>query len=128
MAAGESAFRQPQITIWEISYEEVAQKVSAGTGASVEPQKGEEASQTVMIKKATEFKFLKQLKGHKYGIECLRFAPNNDFLISLGDPNDRGLFCWDWKEGKKISANKLTKPATVVAVSPDQDYFITGGY
>ena len=58
----------------------------------------------------------------------MRFAPNNDFLISLGDPNDRGLFCWDWKEGKKISANKLTKPATVVAVSPDQDYFITGGY
>lgn len=131
LAAGESAFRQPQITIWEITYEEVTTRASASVGTSVEPQKGvepQDAQNTVIIKKATEYKFLKQLKGHKYGIECLKFAPNNDFLISLGDPNDRGLFVWNWKEGKKISANKLTKPATVVAISPDQDYFITGGY
>ena len=118
LAAGESAFRQPQITIWEITYEEITlqQRTGSVSGNNAEPQ---EAQQPTTFKKATEFKFLKQLKGHKYGIECLRFAPNNDFLISLGDPNDRGMFCWDWKEGKKISANKLTKPATVVAISPD---------
>ena len=97
-------------------------------GSSVEPQKGEEATQTVIVKRAKEYKEINHLKGHKYGIECIRFAPRNDFLISLGDPNDRGLFVWDWRNEKKISANKLTKPAMVVAISPEQDYFITGGY
>ena len=72
-----------------------------------------------MVKKAKEYKEINHLKGHKYGIECIRFAPRNDFLISLGDPNDRGLFVWDWRNEKKISANKLTKPAMVVAISPE---------
>ena len=104
------------------------QRVSPAVGSSVEPQKGEEATQTMLVKKAKEYKEINHLKGHKYGIECIRFSPRNDFLISLGDPNDRGLFVWDWKNEKKISANKLTKPATAVAISPEQDYFVTGGY
>ena len=49
-------------------------------------------------------------------------------MISLGDPNDRGLFVWDWRNEKKISSNKLSKPALTVAFSPEQDLFITGGY
>lgn len=81
-----------------------------------------------MVKKPKEYKEIKHLKGHKYGIECLKFSPDNSFIISLGDPNDRGMFIWDWRNEKKISANKLTKPATVVAISPEQDFFITAGY
>lgn len=42
------------------------------------------------------YKEIKNLKGHKYGIEAVRFAPNHEYLISLGDNNDRGLFVWDW--------------------------------
>jgi WD40 repeat protein len=61
-------------------------------------------------------------------IECVRFSPDSNFLISLGDPNDRGLFVWDWRNEKKISSNKLSKPALTVAFSPDQDLFVTGGY
>ena len=38
----------------------------------------------------------KHLKGHKYGIESVLFSPNLEYLISLGDNNDRGLFVWDW--------------------------------
>lgn len=39
---------------------------------------------------------IKHLKGHKYGIESVMFSPNLEYLISLGDNNDRGLFVWDW--------------------------------
>ena len=35
---------------------------------------------------------------------------------------------WDWRNEKKISSNKLSKPALTVAFSPEQDLFITGGY
>lgn len=71
---------------------------------------------------------MKSLRGHKYGVECLKFAPNSEFLISLGDPNDKGLFVWDWKNGVKLSSNKLSKPAVALAISPEQDLFVTAGF
>jgi len=51
----------------------------------------------------TSYTEIKHLKGHKYGIESVVFSPKNDFLISLGDVNDRGLFVWDWRNETKIS-------------------------
>ena len=36
-------------------------------GSSVEPQKGEEATQTILVKRAKEYKEINHLKGHKYG-------------------------------------------------------------
>ena len=65
-AAGEGAFRQPEITIWEINLEGACEEI-------------------------------KHLKGHKYGIESVVFSPNLEYLISLGDSNDRGLIVWDWQ-------------------------------
>ena len=71
---------------------------------------------------------MKYLKGHKFGVEALRFSFNEEFLISLGDPNDRGLFVWDWKEEKRITQNKLSKPVLTLAFSDKQDFLVTGGY
>jgi WD40 repeat protein len=68
------------------------------------------------------------LRGHKFGIECLKFAPNNNFLISLGDPQDKGLFVWDWFNEKKLTRNLLSKPALTVTISENQDFFVTAGY
>jgi len=81
-----------------------------------------------IVKKAVSYTEIKHLQGHKYGIEAVLFSPRNDFLISLGDQNDRGLFVWDWRKEAKISQNKLSKPALHVEISPDQDFFVTGGY
>lgn len=132
MAAGEYAFKQPQITIWEIGYEDydehttktvIAKSSSTSSETSVQPQDKKQVS-----KRAVNYTEIKHLKGHKYGIDCIRFSPDAEFLISLGDPNDRGLFVWDWRNEKKISSNKLSKPALTVAISHEQDFFITGGY
>ena len=136
LAAGESAFRQPQITIWEIEYEETTSLKSAaiegGVASAAASQAGEQtkasAQEVITIKKAVNYTEIKHLSGHKYGIEAVLFSPRNDFLISLGDPNDRGLFVWDWRNESKISQNKLSKPATLVEISPNQDFFITAGY
>lgn len=68
------------------------------------------------------------VKGHKFGIESLLFSPKNDFLITLGDVNDRGLFVWDWRNERIISQNKLSKPALAMAISDKQDFFVTAGY
>jgi WD40 repeat protein len=61
-------------------------------------------------------------------VESLRFSPDGVFLISLGDQNDRGLFVWKWKEERKMCQNKLSKPVLALAFSPEQDFFVTGGY
>jgi WD40 repeat protein len=61
-------------------------------------------------------------------VECLRFSGDSEFLVSLGEPNDRGLFVWDWKNEKKISSNKLSKPVLNLTFSDNNDFFVTGGY
>lgn len=110
LAAGESAFRLPQITIWEITYEEIDQIVSkslsresTNTTSTLLSQAGETVQEVQHVKKAVAYAEISHLVGHKYGIEAVLFSPRNDFLISLGDPNDRGLFVWDWRNETKIS-------------------------
>ena len=68
LAAGENAFKSPEITIWKVDYQKTVDLSASKRGKEV------------------EYTEIKHLRGHKYGIECLKFAPNNAFLISLGDP------------------------------------------
>jgi WD40 repeat protein len=56
------------------------------------------------------------------------FSPNFEYLISLGDNNDRGLFVWDWKNEQRVTSNKLGKPVNTLCFSEAGDYFITAGY
>ena len=46
---------------------------------------------------------VKSLRGHKFGIEALRFSPDISMLVSLGNQNDKGLFVWNWRDGVKMS-------------------------
>ena len=45
---------------------------------------------------------VKCLKGHKFGVESVKFSPDSKILISLGDQNDKGIFVWDWINERKI--------------------------
>ena len=69
MAAGENAYKSPEIVIWKIDYD--TPKIT--------------------------YKEIQHLRGHRFGIECLKFAPNNKFLISLGDLEEKALLTWDWE-------------------------------
>lgn len=95
-------------------YDESTTKVINAKEVEIQPQE-----KSLIIKRAASYTEVKTLKGHKYGIECLKFSPNSEFLISLGDPNDKGLFVWDWRNGVKLSSNRLSKPAVALAISPD---------
>jgi WD40 repeat protein len=95
IAAGESSFRLAQITIWKVVYEE-RETLAESTASLADTAIG-------LHLEAKEYLEIKHLKGHKFGVESIQFAPQNNFLISLGDPNDRGLFVWDWEKEKKIS-------------------------
>ena len=66
--------------------------------------------------------------GHKYGISLLKFSPNMDYLVSLGDANDRGLFVWDFKKQEIVTSNRLGRIVNVFDFEPEQKYFVTAGY
>ena len=68
LAAGASCLRSPDISIWTVSENEKGRSV---------------------------FKFAHTLLGHKYGIQSLRFSPNSDLLVSVGDQSDKGVLVWD---------------------------------
>jgi WD40 repeat protein len=50
-----------------------------------------------------------------------------DYLISVGDSNDLGLLVWDWKKEQRVTSNKLGKPVSHLAFSPNNDFFVTAG-
>ena len=51
-----------------------------------------------------------------------------DYLISLGDANDRGLFVWDFKKEERATSNKLGKAVNCLSFDTGQKYFVTAGY
>ena len=62
--------------------------ILAGEGTSKNPE--------ILIFDLTTDQLFKSLKGHKFGIEILKMSPNEKYLISIGDENDKGIFVWDF--------------------------------
>ena len=76
LAAGASCIRAPDISIWSIT----------------ENDKGR-----------MNYKYLYSLEGHKYGIQSIFFSPNSEYMVSIGDHSDKGVFVWDTKIGQRDS-------------------------
>ncbi len=93
LAAGEGAFRQPEITIWELdlngNYEE--------------------------IKHLKGHKYGIESVAFSPNLEYL--------ISLLGDNNDRGLFVWDWQSEIRVTSNKLGKPVNTLAFAENGEYF-----
>lgn len=67
------------------------------------------------------------LKGHKFGIQVLLFSPDNRYLVSIGDDNDKGLFVWDWEKETKLSLNKLSKKINTAKFNAKGTLLVTAG-
>ena len=55
------------------------------------------------------------------------FSPNGKYIVSIGDTNDKGLFIWNTKTGKKLTSNRRSKETKAVAFTEDGQYLITAG-
>jgi WD40 repeat protein len=92
LAAGESAFKKAEINIWRITYE-TRETLNDSLRDNKESAKSLSPTKTTTI---SIYTFVCALKGHKYGVEAIRFSPDARYLVSLGDTSDKGLFLWDW--------------------------------
>ena len=104
IAAAEGTTKQPEIIIWSIN-----------------------KSFEVAIGDDIEYEEYCRLSGHKLWIEALQFSPNSNYLISLGDKYDKGLFVWNVATKTRSTWNKLTKWVKDIAFNEYGKYFVTCG-
>ncbi|XP_063418696.1 mitogen-activated protein kinase-binding protein 1-like isoform X3 [Mytilus trossulus] len=65
--------------------------------------------------------------GHKFGINCVAFSPNNKYIVSIGSQHDMMAAVWNWKTGNKVATNKISNKVSAVAFSEDGSMFVTVG-
>uniref|UniRef100_A0AC34QLF2 Uncharacterized protein n=1 Tax=Panagrolaimus sp. JU765 TaxID=591449 RepID=A0AC34QLF2_9BILA len=68
-----------------------------------------------------------ELKGHTFGINCVRFTHDSRRLISIGNQHDRSIVVWHWKEQRKGAENRLTSQVNAMDISYDGNNFVTVG-
>jgi WD40 repeat protein len=65
-----------------------------------------------------------ELKGHKFGVSCIKFSPNGRLLVSVGFEHDQTLNVWDWQKqvivskatvGNKVRGNVIQSLRTMTA-------------
>lgn len=91
--------------IWSLDYAPHEQTLASG---------GEDGVIRLWDLKSCEM--LREMKGHKEGIERLRYTPNGDYLVSLSsDPE--GLIVWDPASGKLL--RRIKQSGSAFAMTPD---------
>merc|ERR550534_980321 len=68
-----------------------------------------------------------EFPGHKYGINCVAFAPNNKYIVSVGTQHDQIVNVWDWKNNVKVASNKVSSKVKAVSFAENGSYFVTVG-
>ncbi|XP_068173513.1 WD repeat-containing protein 62-like isoform X2 [Antennarius striatus] len=68
-----------------------------------------------------------EVQSHKYGVSCVAFSINSNYIVSVGYQHDMTVSVWDWRKGLVIASNKVSSRVLSVSVSEDNSYFVTAG-
>eukprot|EP01039_Chlorochromonas_danica_P011426 gene11426-12775_t len=88
---------------------------------------GSGSGPSILIYDILQNEKIMSLVGHKYGVSCLAFTPNNRYLVSIGYKPDKQLIFWDWDHNKKLSIQRLTNKVHNLTFHSSGDYFVTAG-
>ncbi|OMO85146.1 hypothetical protein CCACVL1_10386 [Corchorus capsularis] len=81
---------------------------------------------SVLVWDCVTLAFVSELKGHLYGVECIAFSPDGEYLVSVGGY----IYLWDWRSGMmvtKLKASSSCSAVTSVTFSSDAKYIVTAG-
>ncbi|XP_040574255.1 uncharacterized protein Wdr62 isoform X3 [Lepeophtheirus salmonis] len=82
---------------------------------------------SVRIWDVHEKNMIAEFSGHKFGINCVAFAPNNKYVVSVGSQHDMIVNVWDWKNNVKVASNKISTKVKAISFSENGNYFVTAG-
>jgi len=81
---------------------------------------------TVVVWELATQKVVAELRGHKFGIDSLCWAPTGQHLASVGFEQDGTLSVWSWRSGTLVGTKPL--PSRVCSVASLADgTFVTSG-
>jgi microtubule-associated protein-like 6 len=75
-----------------------------------------------------DFSCVSQLKGfHRRAIRTVKFSPNGEKLLSIGDDNDHSVAIYDWAKGFKLCSAKVDGNKVISALWKSDSSFVTCG-
>jgi len=75
----------------------------------------------------TDFKCVKNLKGfHRRAIMVLKFSPNGQKLLSIGNDDNHSVAIYDWQNGTQVNA-KVDLNEVFGAIWTNDTDFVTFG-
>ncbi|XP_050299920.1 uncharacterized protein LOC126738571 isoform X2 [Anthonomus grandis grandis] len=96
---------QPAVRVWDLQ----SDPQSVHPGLASQPQQ------------------VAEFMGHKYGVNCVSFSPNNKYVVSVGTQHDMIVNLWDWRNNIKVASNKVSTKVKAIAFAENGSYFVTVG-
>ena len=66
-------------------------------------------------------------KGHVYGVSCVRFLHDSNYIITIGFKNDKHLIIWDISSKTPVSIHKVNNKVYSISLHPSNNSFVTCG-
>ncbi|KAL1501244.1 hypothetical protein ABEB36_006606 [Hypothenemus hampei] len=96
---------QPAVRVWDLQ----SDPQSTHPGLAPQPQQ------------------VAEFVGHKYGVSCVAFSPNNKYVVSVGTQHDMIVNLWDWRNNVKVASNKVSTKVKAITFAENGSYFVTVG-
>ncbi|KAI9596414.1 WD40-repeat-containing domain protein [Syncephalis fuscata] len=81
----------------------------------------------ILIWDLKTYNLVAQLRGHRFGVLSISFSPNNKFLVSCGLQHDGFLYIWQWRQGIKLTSNKIVNKTQSIVFSKNGSFCVTSG-
>ncbi|XP_039251756.2 mitogen-activated protein kinase-binding protein 1-like [Styela clava] len=81
----------------------------------------------VRVFSVSEKSQIASFQSHKFGISCVSFSPNSEYIVSIGYQHDNVINVWNWKKNVLAASNKVSVKVRSLAFAEDSSYFVTAG-
>ncbi|CAD5223544.1 unnamed protein product [Bursaphelenchus okinawaensis] len=68
-----------------------------------------------------------ELKGHSFGISCVRFTADSNQVISVGNQHDKSITVWDWRNSRTMAESRVSSQVNAMDLNENGKVIVTVG-